>query len=356
MTADDDGPAVDGPDVPVTPPRRRSRLRVTLAVLLGSAALFVAGAYVGWSAVDARSGWAADDASEGRIVPEVIELRVPPSTGDGSLPMPDVRGLGLDLALEILSDTVLRGEQATVLPVPWAGPAGVVVGQYPAFGTREPLGVRILVSEPAVVPPALGAPVTEVVAALQRLGAQVEVVRRFDPAADLDVVLDIEPAAGRPLPDMVRIVASERRGTLFLSRVPQVAGATCRTAASSLGGQPFAETLRCPIALTDRDFEWIIGRVVGSIQGVLGLPDEAPADASVVFEIIGDGAVLSSGVATYGRPLFIDVATPDVLRLTIRARVVAPGQRNLFSSQLVLAELRLVGGADALTTIQTNQR
>ena len=335
----------------------RSVVRRSLAVVVGLMAVFASGAYVGWSAVDTSGGRSVGGPqADGPVSPEFIELRVPTSSGDDSLPMPDVRGLDVDVALQILSDTVLRGDEPTLLGVPWAGQPGIVVEQHPAFGARDPFGVRLLVSEPARVPAVTGSPVADVVQALQELGAQVEVVRRFDPTQPLDVALGIEPAEGEPLPDTVRLIASERRGTLFLTRVPQVAGLACRTGPASLGGQQFGETLRCPIARTDRDFEWVLGRVVSSLEGALGLPDDAPSDATIVFEVLGDGEPLVSGVAAYGQPFVIDVPTADVLRLTVRARVQSPSRPSFFTSTLVLAEVRLVGGAEALTSIQTNQR
>jgi hypothetical protein len=344
--------------VAVPPSRsRRPILRLLVAVLLGLTGVFVSGAYVGWSTADVAGGRSSTSPGpEDRLVPEVIELRIPTFSGDEALPMPDVRGLDLETALAVLSDTVLRGDEPMILSVPWAGPPGIVVGQHPAFGARSRVGVRILVSESAVVPAVVGLPVADVVRSLQELGAQVEVVRRFEPNQPLDVVVGIEPAPGLPLPDTVRVTASERRGTLFLTRVPQVAGPTCGRAPASIGGQQFAETLRCPIGLSDRDFEWVLSRVVGSLEGSLGLPDEASSDAVVRFEVIGDGEMLLSGVATYGSPFVIDIPTPDVLRLTIRARAEVPGQRSFFTSTLVLAEIRLVGGAEALASIQTNQR
>lgn len=343
----------DGGDAEV----RSRRPVLGLLALVALSASFILGALVGWSASDSlRARTAASPGAEPGAPPEVVELRVPSTLADGALPMPDVRGLDRETALAILADTVLRGEEPTVLPAPWAGQPGIVIDQYPAFGARDPVGVRITVSEPAVVPAVVGSSVSDAVSSLQLLGAQVEVVRRFDPGQPLDVVLSVEPAPGSPLPESVRLIASERRGTLLLSGVQQVAGPTCSLDSTALGGGQVPEAVRCPIGLSDREFSWNLEGAASSVEGLLGLPDSAPSDSVLRFEISADGEPLTSGNVAYGNRLAIDVPTPDGLVLTIRARVESPSRRVFLTTTMVLSEFQLVGGSETLATLRADRR
>ena len=310
--------------------------------------MFLAGAAAGWQLFDERvGGRELTDTAE----PAVVEVRVPTLLGDASVAvMPDVRGLAEDVALEILADTVLAGEQPVRSEVPWAGPAGIVVEQRPPFGVRNPPGVELTLSVPATVPEAVGRAVGEVVDELEAVGATVEVERRFESGVDADRVLEIEPASGSPVPSVVRLVASEPAGSISLASQSLVEGRCSRTE-RTVDAEVYGDALACSAGRTSSQWAWLLSRAVDRVEGRVGLPDDGPTDTDVRLVFLADGVPVDDVVLTYGSAVEVSVRTTDVLRLELQA-VLADGEdSDRRTAEFVLADLRMTGSADDLARL-----
>ena len=327
---------------------RRGVVRLLVAsFLLG--AMFLAGTAAGWQLFDERvGGRELTDTAE----PEVVEVRVPTLLGDASVAvMPDVRGLAEEVALEILADTVLAGEQPIRSEMPWAGPAGIVIEQRPPFGVHNPPGVELTLSVPATVPEAVGRAVGEVVDELEAVGATVEVERRFESGVDADRVLEIEPASGSPVPTVVRIVASEPAGSISLASQDLVEGRCTRTE-RTVDAIEYGDALACSAGRTSGQWAWLLSRAVDRVAGTVGLPDDGPTDTGVRLVFLADGVPVEEVVLTYGSAVEVSMPTADVLRLELQAVLADGEEADLRTAEFVLADLRMTGSADDLARLR----
>lgn len=348
-------PAPTGDPVPETEPADGSapgparRIGLVLLATVGLlAAAFLAGTAVGWQIIDQRAGGGSEDVVE----PEIIEVRIPTFEVDGiGGAMPDVRGLEESVAREILADTVLRGEAPVVEYVPWAGQPGVVIEQRPAFGAIAPAAVQLTVAEQATVPDVTGASLDDIVAQLESLGSRVEVTRRFEDGVDTDVVLESDPPAGEPLPGLVTLVASERTASIFLASVDPVEG-RCSRSEQDVDAERYPDALGCSASRDGNSHAWLLARAAHRLEGTIGLPDDGPTDLPVQISFYLDEEPVEQTVVRYGESIEISIETAGALRLRIDGRLADGDDATSFSTTFVLADLRLIGSADALTALR----
>jgi hypothetical protein len=327
--------------------RRRTGLLVgtAAAALL---AVFLAGALAAWWVLDSRPGatfaGGVDDV-------EVVEVRVPALTGaDEGGVMPDLRGLPEDVALEVLADAVPGADPPVLQTRPWAGNVGTVIEQRPAFGAVDPVAVSLVIAEAAQVPEVVGRDLDEVVDEFEALGTRVEVVRRFEAGTDTDIVLDIAPEPGEPVPDAVTVVASERASTMFLATVPAV-DSWCSSGEQAVDGIRYAQALTCDVGFEAMRYAWLLNRSVESIEGTIGLPDTGTTDVEVAVRFLLDGEVIGSQAVSWGQSYPIELPTSGGLRFEVEVWILDQ-DADVWSMQLVLGDLRLVGGAEALTDLR----
>lgn len=329
------------------PRRRRTGVLATAAAVCLLAAAFLGGAVGGSLLDDVRA--LADDRDD--AVADVVEVRVPAfATAETGARMPDVRGLPEDLAREVLADAVPGADAAVVDYRPWAGDRGTVIEQRPAFGTIDPRGLALTVSEPTVVPDLLGQPLPEAIEELERQGARVEVERRYEQGAATDTVLGLAPGVGSPLPALVRIIASERTSSILLGNLAPVEG-RCSGIEVAVDGQRYPDALDCRVGSGTEPLSWLVSRSVQRIEGVVGVRDDGPTDLRLQIEVLVDGESIEQVEVGYGAPAVLDVDVSDALRVTLQVSHVDPDDAP-FSSSVILADVRLVGGAAALNTLQ----
>lgn len=313
------------------PWRRRSRLAV--AGLLVLSGVFAAGTWTGWLLALERDAAAED--------PEVLTVARGPA-GTGRAAVPDVRGLAVADATQVLVDGGADPRAVTVVEQPSALAAGTVVAQDPVGGATLDGPVRLVVAAPATVPDVLGRPAAEVVADLEATGARVAVEERYDPGAAVGSVLEVVPAAGQPLVAEVRLVVAGAAASVFLDQVDAVAGG-CSRGALQIDGAEFSHGLRCAARGDGASAEFLLDRGVGRLAGTVGVPDDAEPGATARLVLLGDGRELARVDLAYGRGAPVDVVTAGVLRLAIRVEGT-DGARSVAA----LGDVVLYGGRDAI--------
>jgi hypothetical protein len=330
---------------------RSGRRRVGLVAGTALAALvatFLSGVLVAWRYFDIVPALLPAD-PEADV--EFVEVRVPawPVEDDGGI-MPDVRGLSLEVALEVLADALPAADPPVTETRPWAGPLGTVIEQRPVFGAVDPLAISLVIAEAARVPEVAGRDLTEVVEEFEALGTRVEVVRRFEAGVETDTVLDVEPAVGEALPEAVTLTASERPSTIFLATVPPVEG-RCPQGERSVDGTVHQQSLVCRVGFEAVRYAWVLNRSVETIEGVIGLPDDGTAGVDVAVRFLLDGEVIGSQVVSYGQAYTVDLPAGGGLRFEVEVWILDQ-EADVWSMDVVLADLRLLGGAEALALLR----
>jgi eukaryotic-like serine/threonine-protein kinase len=170
-----------------------------------------------------------------RINPATDSVTVYVSTGPPRVAVPDVRGMGRDEAVDVLTEANL---EPNVHDVPSLEPEGSVVAQAPRPGeeVEEGTAVRINVSSGprrATVPPVVGQPFETARATLQSAGFRVE-VRDVESSQPQGTVVQQDPAGNASAPQGSLVTISVSLGPPT-SAIPDV---------TSMARQDAARTLR----------------------------------------------------------------------------------------------------------------
>lgn len=266
--------------------RRRSLLISGVAAAVAS--VMMACVVVGWAAANRLvvSGQPSPER-------EVVSISLPDYIPGTSAQMPDVRGLEANDALVVLAESGLPAAVVTVEESPAAGPPGVVIAQTPVFGTVNPSLARIIISQPALVPAAVGREPSAVLAELQSLGARVAQVRVFVPGATVGTVVGIEPAEGSALTSEVTMTIADSPVARTFADLDRLTGsASLRTDLVHLGiAYPSTVSLSAPrsAASTSWDLAGTATVVTGSIAASDPMSSGFGADVSVT----ADGAQIA---------------------------------------------------------------
>ena len=329
--------------------RGRRAALMTLATLLTVGGSIAGGVSVGWTLADERAARQDTDA------PEPVEDDLPAVSFDenpSDRHMPDVRGLDAETALEVLADAGIAPAAVSMEEQPWAGTVGVIVEQEPRFASPNPEEVTLRVSEPASVPDLIGDDADAAATELEDLGAIVRSVQRYEAGADAGTVLSSDPDPGMDLAPEIEIEVAAPSSSVFLASIPLVEG-NCDRGEIEVDGQDHPDALTCRIRGDEVEHEWVLSRVVARIEGTIGVPDTGSSDAAVSVEILADGETIDTVSTSYGQPATIDVSVPDALRLTLRSRAVGEDEDDSTpTTDLVLADLRLIGGSDDLNRLR----
>lgn len=326
----------------------RARRRRGVALLAGSVALLVIAGFAG-GAVLAWTALGELQARHESADVEVIDFEAPEYGAELAVSMPDVRGLDEAAAREVLADSGVDPAAITASEREWAGPVGIVIQQTPVFGTADPDEVELLISTEARVPVVDGQESSEIIQALGALGADVEVVSQYSAGATAGTALSIEPAPGSALPELVTLVVAEPSASVFLSGLDSVEGG-CSRGEYAVNGTTYANSLACRADDEPSDSAWVISRVADSFEAVIGVPDNGEPGARVRVEVLADGVVVGSAEAGYGQPAALSGPLTGALRLTVRVTLVA-GADDFGSEDAVLADFRIIGGAEAMQAL-----
>lgn len=314
-------------------------------VLLAVVGVFGGGVAAGWELSAHR------DLSQPE--PKVRTVAVPPYAAAGDVFMPDVRGMDLAEARTALADAGIPEAAVEVTEQPWAGAEGFVIDQSPQFGAQKPAKITLGVSAPSRIPAVIGRPQSQVLSALEGLGARVVLARRFKPGLAAGTVLAVKPPAGSAVPEEVTLTVAEAAGAVYLDLLPSVEG-SCSRGTAMVNGTEHQHALQCRAGLDNpTEVAYVLNRAASTVTGVVGVPDDGRPTARVVVEVLADGLSVARVSAGYGKPAVLKATVDRALRLTIRISAVSTGGQNDGSAvTAVLADIEVAGdpiGIDALT-------
>lgn len=311
-------------------------------------------AFVLWSVscllVGLVGGWFLNEriqAGRSEAGPSVIEI--PAAQQVPGLAMPDLRGMGLVDAKQVLADSGVALSSIEISEVEWGGDAGFVVAQEPVGGEAVASAIKLRVSKPAVMPNVVGLSQTEAVEALKRLGVEVEVEERFDLASRTGTVLEASVATGEPLPSAVKVIVAQPGMAVYLSKV-KVEGYGCSAFDAKINGTAYTNSVKCSSgrASSPSKAVWLIDRKAYRLSGLVGVDDRGDSDGAVQVVITGDGVELANVTATYAKPAEVNVSVEKVLRLEI----TVTSEKN---SNAILGDMILKGIPDQIATLETNR-
>lgn len=295
-------------------------------------------------------GWFLNEriqAGRSEAGPSVIEI--PAAQQVPGLAMPDLRGMGLVDAKQVLADSGVALSSIEISEVEWGGDAGFVVAQEPVGGEAVASAIKLRVSKPAVMPNVVGLSQTEAVEALKRLGVEVEVEERFDLASRTGTVLEASVATGEPLPSAVKVTVAQPGMAVYLSKV-KAEGYGCSAFDAKINGTAYTNSVKCSSgrASSPSKAVWLIDRKAYRLSGLVGVDDRGDSDGAVQVVITGDGVELANVTATYAKPAEVNVSVEKVLRLEI----TVTSEKN---SNAILGDMILKGIPDQIATLETNR-
>ena len=293
----------------------RRHPRVVGGVLL-VAASFAGGTLVGWEA-HARS---EQETAATLVVNVDRPVTAAESATLASVAAPNLLGLDFESARQALVDAGVDPQQISRRDVPSAGASGVVVVQVPVAGVPVTGPVELGLSVAAQVPEVVGATIDAARDRFDELGAQVRVIRRYDPAASEGTVLAVDPPVGSPLPTAVDVTVASAPSSVFLTALRAAEG-RCGTGEASINGTSFPTALTCSPSGQTAESVWLIDRRVVRMDVTVGQDDTGEPGAAVAWAIIGDGRVLLEGTVGYGQSVPVAVDLRGVLRLELRYSV-----------------------------------
>ena len=202
------------------------------------------------------------------------------------------------------------------------------------------------------MPDLIGQDAEEAGAELEDLGAIVRSVQRYEVGADTGTVLALAPEPGTDLSSEVEIEVAAPSSSVFLASVPLVEG-SCSRGEVAVDGQEHPDALTCRIRGDEVEHAWVLSRAVARVEGTIGVPDTGSSDAAVTVEIVVDGETIDTVTTSYGQPATIDVPVSEALRLTFRSSEVGEDDDGSTpNTELVIAEVRLVGGSSDLDRLR----
>lgn len=295
-------------------------------------------------------GWFLNEriqAGRSEAVPSVIEI--PAAQQSPELAMPDLRGMGLVDAKQVLADSGVALSSIEISEVEWGGDAGFVVAQEPVGGEAVASVIKLRVSKPAVMPNVVGLSQTEAVEALKRLGVEVEVEERFDLASRTGTVLEASVATGEPLPSAVKVIVAQAGMAVYLSKV-KAEGYGCSAFDAKINGTAYVNSVKCGSgrASSPSKAVWLIDRKAYRLSGLVGVDDRGDSDDAVQVIVTGDGVELANVTATYAKPAEVNVSVEKVLRLEI----TVTSEKN---SNVILGNMILKGIPEQIATLETNR-
>lgn len=353
MSKEDRAPVAAAPrDTPDTVkaarPRQSLAQRLRLPALRWPVAAATALVLVGVLVVGFGLGWTASRiAGPGELPNTTVEVvAAPTDAGEGTVAVPDVRGLLLVDARQALADAGLPPDAVTTTDAPAALPAGTILRQDPVGGTEGANAVTLFVAVPGTVPDVVGAPAAGAVQILQDLGTAVRQVPRYTPGTPEGTVLAVEPPAGWPLAEEVVLTVSGPPGSVYLAQLDRVEG-SCAGDGAGVDGQPYDNSVVCSTSSAGSTTVYLLNRQVTSLEGVVGMADTSDPAATAAVRIVADGQVLLERTVAYGSAVPFELAVTGALRLEVSYSTAG----EVPSGRLVLGDARLVGdpaGIDAL--------
>lgn len=334
-------------DAANSPPRRRLRRLKAGALSAVALGLALLAGLCGWWLNDAIGDDPPATAAAVTVSRPVTVVADPVAV---SSTVPNVLGLDVDSAREVLLDAGIDPSAVTAVATPFAGQSGLVVDQDPAPGAEPSGSVRLSVSAAASVPALVDEGVEKARELLSTLGARVVVRPRFVAGADEGTVIATEPASGRPLPSDVVVVVAEAPASVFLTRLQPITSG-CGPQAVNVGGTVYAESIVCSLSgETVQVAEYALSRRAVELTAVLGHTDQTVGTEEVFYRVLVDGAPLRRGVLRFGGSVKIRVPLRGALRVALETRVERP-PASPEQTTLAWADVQLLGGERAIAAL-----
>ncbi|QPK80473.1 PASTA domain-containing protein [Schaalia sp. ZJ405] len=262
--------------------------------------------------------------------------------------MPDVRGLPLNDAKQILADMDISLADVTVESKQWGGQPGLVIAQDPVMGEARRSKITLTVSEQAKMPRVIGSAKKEALETLRAFGVEPTVVEKYAMGSPTGTVIQASVKEGDPLPASVELTLAQAGSSIFLSQLNTV-DSSCSRGAESVNGTEYANSLRCSPGRSEEGYTygWLLNRKAMYLEGIVGVSDTDDTDSRVTVTVVGDGKQLASVTAAYATPVPLGVDVTGVLRLEVH--VIGE------DGSAVLADVRVKGSTDEIATLQGEQ-
>lgn len=298
----------------------RPRKRRALPFLIGGLALLIIASLGGGFA----GGWFVKDSMQAATLSPTQEVIVVetsgPQSGDDLELAPDLRGMSLMVAKQVLADIGFPVFSLEVTSTPWAGQEGLVVGQDPVGGEVLGSSMTLLVSEGAKTPDVVGETRAVAVTAVQEFGAEAVITEIYQFDVPTGTVLSQSPEPGEALPEQVNLTVAQAGSSVFLYKLPTAdSSGYCYTRDVSLNGSLYSDALECRASSDEGStVAWVLGRHASYFTATVGVSDAGKADSSATVTVLADGVAVQTVSASYGQTTSLGVDVEGVLRLEIR--------------------------------------
>ena len=265
--------------------------------------------------------------------------------------MPDVVDLPKVEALAVLAESGIASADVKIAERPAAGPAGYVVEQSPAFGEALRPPIEITLSTATTVPELLGRTEAEAIAALEALGADVEIERLFVPGRPVGTVSATDPAPGAALPKLLRLTVVSTGSSLPLTELDPVES-DCGSGEVAIAGTEYASGLSCSVysnASGPSRVEYDTGRDFNELRATAGIEDSADDTMlRVRYVVLVDGRRAFEREVRFGEAVPISVDVTGALRVAIEVTAVGGDPERSSYTSAALGDPQLVGSPDAV--------
>ncbi|PIF04442.1 MAG: hypothetical protein CSA63_00775 [Propionibacterium sp.] len=327
--------------IPQAPPKKRIRSWpwTILAFIFWTLAVGLIGLIGGWFLASASA-----PAAE---APQVEIVEVPKVDTQENAVMPDLRGLKLVDAKQLLADAGFDPNVVSTTDVQWAGEPGTVIAQDPVGGETVGDSVSLQVSVKTVMPDVVGKSEFEATSKLAELGVTPEINEIFNLEKRTGTVLESTPKSGEPLSEQVTLTVAKPGGSLYLSQLEQV-DRNCSSSDARLNGKVYQNSLECQGQKEEPATGfWLLDRHAMVLTGTVGVDDRGDATATGKITFIGDGKPLGSYDVSYAKPKEVSLNVENVLRLEIH--VTTPNRE-----EVVLADFLLKGAKDQIALLEVS--
>ncbi|MEM9464053.1 MAG: PASTA domain-containing protein [Actinomycetota bacterium] len=332
-----------------TEPERRVHVRRyrVAAATLGVSAMMALAAAGGWWL---RGALDDDEIPRDQIAVSVDRpIIVQTEANDDLASTPNVIGLRVDQARQVLVDAGFAAEQIVEQATPAGGESGIAIGQDPAPRTPRPEVVTLFVSEVTATPDLVGSTLDDARAALQQLGVRVTVERRYDPAVREGAILATAPPAGEALPAEVQVTVSSAPSAVFTAALRETERDGCSNRTVSLGDVSYSFGIQCSASPDGALVEYALTDGVTTFEATIG-PSIQNDAVPITFEIQADGVTVFA--ATLGLGDVQDVAVPVLGAQRLRIVMTRPETEDRVTATALLGDPRLLGSRGAIDTLE----
>lgn len=320
---------------------------VIAAASLSALAILLGAIYLGWQSHE----WFSPRRATYVTVTVNRPIKVVKAQRNHAGLMPNVLGLQVDTARQVLADAGVDPAAVTTTDQPYAGETGLVIDQEPASGATVSAPVKLVLSAPATMPKLVGQTVVAARDTLARIGTSAFVKTRYDAGASEGSVLETDPAEGESLSDRATLIVSEAPSSVFLTQLRSITS-SCGTETLNVAGAQQKDALVCsPSQGSPSVMEYLLNGHVASFQATIGLGDRGESTVPVTFRVVVDGQPIAIRTVGFGRSRTISVPVRGALRIHLEAAVGVAASSASTSVQAAWGDARLLGGRSAIDNL-----